>query len=136
MTDVWLGVIAVAVLVMAVAQVAVLIRLSQVAKETSTAARDLRRELTPLIEKAHRIADDAGRVSALALAQMERVDHVLSSTVRKIDDTVATVQSAIIGPVRQGAAVMAGVKAALAVFRARQDRGRYGRDDEDALFIG
>ena len=136
MTDVWLGVIAVAVLVMAVAQVAVLIRLSQVAKETSTAARDLRRELTPLIEKAHRIADDAGRVSALALAQMERVDHVLSSTVRKIDDTVATVQSAIISPVRQGAAVIAGVKAALAVFRARQDRGRYGRDDEDALFIG
>ena len=130
MTDVWLGVIAVAVLVMAVAQVAVLIRLSQVAKETSTAARDLRRELTPLIEKAHRIADDAGRVSALALAQMERVDHVLSSTVRKIDDTVATVQSAIIGPVRQGAAVMAGVKAALAVFRARQDHGRYGRDDD------
>ena len=136
MTDVWLGVIAVAVLVMAVAQVAVLIRLSQVAKDTSTAARDLRRELTPLIEKANRIADDAGRVSALALAQMERVDQALSSTVRKIDDTVAVVQSAIIGPVRQGTALVAGVRAALAVFKARQDRGRYGRDDEDALFIG
>ena len=136
MTEVWLGVIAVAVLVMAVAQVAVLIRLSQVAKETSEAARDLRRELTPLIAKAHRIADDASRVSALALAQMERVDHVLSTTVQKIDDTVATVQSAIINPVRQGAALMAGVIAALAVFKARQDSGRYGRDDEDALFIG
>jgi len=135
-TDVWLGVIAVAVLVMAVAQVAVLIRLSQVAKDTSTAARDLRRELTPLIEKANRIADDAGRVSALALAQMERVDQALSSTMRKIDDTVAVVQSAIIGPVRQGTALVAGVRAALAVFKARQDRGRYGRDDEDALFIG
>jgi hypothetical protein len=135
-TELWLGVIAVAVLVMAVAQVAVLIRLSQVAKETSQAARDLRGELTPLIAKAHRIADDAGRVSALALAQMERVDHVLSSTVQKIDDTVAVVQSAIINPVRQGAAVVAGFKAALAVFKARQDRGRYGRDDEDALFIG
>jgi len=116
--------------------VAVLIRLSQVAKDTSTAARDLRRELTPLIEKANRIADDAGRVSALALAQMERVDQALSSTVRKIDDTVAVVQSAIIGPVRQGTALVAGVRAALAVFKARQDRGRYGRDDEDALFIG
>ena len=136
MTEVWLGVIAVAVLVMAVAQVAVLIRLSQVVRETSQTARDLRGELTPLIAKAHRIADDASRVSALALAQMERVDHVLSTTVQKIDDTVAVVQSAIISPVRQGAALMAGVKAALAVFKARQDRGRYGRDDEDALFIG
>jgi uncharacterized protein YoxC len=135
-TEVWLGVIAVAVLVMAIIQVAVLIRLSQVAKETSQAARDLRSELTPLIAKAHRIADDAGRVSALALTQMERVDQVLSSTVQKIDDTVATVQAAIISPARQGAAVVAGFKAALAVFKARQDRGRYGRDDEDALFIG
>src|SRR5688572_6511057 len=121
---------------MAVAQVAVLIRLSQVAREASEATRDLRRELTPLIAKANRIADDAGRVSALALAQMERVDHVLSSTIQKIDDTVATVQSAIISPVRQGVAVVAGFKAALAVFKARQDRGRYGREDEDALFIG
>ena len=136
MTDVWLGVIAVAVLVMAVTQVAVLIRLAQVAKETSAATRDLRNELTPLIAKAHRIADDAGRVTALALAQVERVDLALNSTVQRIDETVATVQSAIISPVKQGAAVVAGLKAALAVFRARQDRGRYGRDDEDALFIG
>jgi len=135
-TDVWLGVIAVAVLVMAVTQVAVLIRLAQVAKETSAATRDLRNELTPLIAKAHRIADDAGRVTALALAQVERVDLALNSTVQRIDETVATVQSAIISPVKQGAAVVAGLKAALAVFRARQDRGRYGRDDEDALFIG
>jgi uncharacterized protein YoxC len=135
-TEVWLGVIAIAVLVMAIAQVAVLIKLSQAAKETSEATRDLRRELTPLIAKAHKIADDATRVSSLALAQMERVDHVLSTTIQKIDDTVSTVQSAIVGPVKQGAALMAGVKAALAVFRARQDRGRYGRDDEDALFIG
>ncbi len=136
MTDVWLGVIAVAVLVMAVTQVAVLIRLSQVAKEASAATRDLRRELTPLIEKAHRIADDATRVSALALAQVERLEVAINSTVRRIDETMTTVQRAIINPVRQGAALMAGVKAAMAVFRARQDRGRYHRDDEDALFIG
>jgi len=135
-TDVWLGVIAVAVLVMAITQVVVLLRLAQMAKETSAATRELRRELTPLIEKVHRIADDAGKVSALALTQMERVDHVLNTTAMRIDETVSTVQEALISPVRQGAAVMAGLKAALAVFRARQDRGRYGRDDEDALFIG
>lgn len=136
MTEVWLGVIAVAVLVMAIVQVAVVIKLAQVAKETSAATRDLRRDLTPLIAKANRIADDAARVSALALTQMERMDHVLSTTVQRIDDTILAVQAAVVSPVRQGAAVVAGLKAALAVFRARQDRGRYGRDDEDALFIG
>ncbi|MSO50322.1 MAG: DUF948 domain-containing protein [Acidobacteria bacterium] len=136
MTEVWLGVIAVAVAVMAILQVVVLLRLSQVAREASAATRDLRRELTPLIAKAHKIADDAGRVSALALTQVERVDQLFESTALRIDETMQTVQETLIRPIRQGAAVMAGVKAALAVFRARQDRGRYDRDDDDALFIG
>ncbi len=136
MTEVWLGVIAVGVAVMAVAQIVVLNRLSQVAREASAATSDLRRELTPLIAKAHKIADDAGRVSALALTQVERVDQVFDSAARRIDETLQTVQESIIMPMRQGAAVMAGLKAALAVFRARQDRGRYDRDDDDALFIG
>jgi len=135
-TEVWLGVIAVAVAVMAILQVVVLLRVSQVAREASAATRDLRRELTPLIAKAHKIADDAGRVSALALTQVERVDQLFESTALRIDETMQTVQETLIRPVRQGAAVMAGVKAALAVFRARQDRSRYDRDDDDALFIG
>ena len=136
MTEVWLGVSAGAVAVMASLQIAVLRRVSQVAREASQATRDLRRELTPLIAKAHKIADDAGRVSALALTQVERVDQLFESTALRIDETMQTVQDTLIRPVRQGAAVMAGVKAALAVFRARQDRGRYDRDDDDALFIG
>jgi len=135
-TEVWLGVIAVAVAVMAILQVVVLLRVSQVAREASAATLDLRRELTPLIAKAHKIADDAGRVSALALTQVERVDQLFESTALRIDETMQTVQETLIRPVRQGAAVMAGVKAALAVFRARQDRSRYDRDDDDALFIG
>ncbi|NQW05321.1 MAG: DUF948 domain-containing protein [Acidobacteria bacterium] len=136
MTEVWLGIIAVAVLVMAGVQVATLRQLSRVARETTAAAQDLRKELAPLIVKAHKVADDAGKVSALALTQMERVDRVLDATARRVDETLQTVQESLISPVRQGAAVMAGIRAALAVFRSRQDRDRYGRDDEDALFIG
>lgn len=136
MMNVWLGVIAVAVLVMAVIQVAVVVQLLKVAKNAAAATADLRKELMPLIAKVTKVADDAGKVSALALTQFERVDRVMDTTVQRIDDTLAVVQDAVLGPVRQGAAVMAGVKAALAVFRSRQDRRRYGRDDEDALFIG
>jgi len=136
MMNVWLGVIAVAVLVMAIIQVAVVLQLLKVAKSAAAATADLRKELTPLIAKVNKVADDAGQVSALALTQLQRVDRVLDSTAQRIDETLGVVQNAVLGPVRQGAAVMAGVKAALAVFRSRQDRRRYGRDDEDALFIG
>ena len=136
MTDVWLGVIAVALLVLTAAHVLTIVRLAQLDREQSSAVRELRRELAPLIAKASKVADDAGKVSAMALAQMERVDQAFDHAADRIDETLQTVQNAVITPVRQGAAIMAGFRAALAVFRARQDRGRYDREDENALFIG
>lgn len=136
MTDVWMGITAVAVLIIALIQVVVGLVVVRIAREAVEAIKELRSEVKPLIQKAHKVADDAGRVSALALTQAERVDEFVASTAARIDDTLEIVQSSLIAPVRQGAAVMAGLKAAIAVFRARQDKGRYGRDDEDALFIG
>jgi len=135
-TDVWLGVIAVALVILTTAHLVALLRVAQLVKEQSAVVREFRKELDPLIAKANRIVDDAGKVSALALTQMERVDQIVDVTTQRLDDTLETVQEALIKPVRQGAAVMAGVRAALAVFKARQDRHRYDRDDEDALFIG
>jgi len=134
--EVWLGVIALAVLAMAVVQVVVGLQMLRTAKDAATSLRQFQAEVRPLIQKAHKIADDAGKVSALALTQVERVDEVMATTAMRIDDTLQIVQQSLIMPVKQGAAVMAGLKAAMGVFRARQDKGRYGRDDEDALFIG
>lgn len=136
MTEVWLGVIAVAVLLMAIMQVVVGLQLVKAAREATLVTQELRKEIRPLIAKAHKVADDAQQLSALARAQVERVDAVMASMALRVDDTVQLLQDSFAAPVRQGAAVMAGLKAALAVFRARQDKGRYGRDDEDALFIG
>lgn len=136
MTEVWLGVIAIAVLLMAIMQVVVGLQLVKAAREAALVTQELRKEIQPLIAKAHKVADDAQQLSALARAQVERVDSVMASLALRVDDTVQLLQDSFAAPVRQGAAVMAGLKAALAVFRARQDKGRYGRDDEDALFIG
>lgn len=136
MNEIWLGIIAVAVLTMAIIQIVVGLQLMRVAKDAATTMQEFRTEVRPLIQKAHKVADDAGRVSAMALTQVERVDQLLATTAMRVDDTLQIVQESLIAPVKQGAAVMAGLKAAIAVFRARQDKGRYGRDDEDALFIG
>ena len=136
MNEVWLGIIAVAVLTMAIIQIVVGLQLMRVAKDAASTMQEFRTEIRPLIQKANKVADDAGRVSALALTQVERVDQLLATTAMRVDDTLQIVQESLIAPVKQGAAVMAGLKAAIAVFRARQDKGRYGRDDEDALFIG
>lgn len=136
MNEVWLGIIAGAVLTLAIVQIVVGLQLMRVARDAASTMQEFRTEIRPLIQKAHKVADDAGRVSAMALTQVERVDQLMATTALRVDDTLQIVQESLIAPVKQGAAVMAGLKAAIAVFRARQDKGRYGRDDEDALFIG
>lgn len=134
--EIWLAIIALSVLCMVVMQVVVGLHLLRVTKQAVQTLQDVRKEISPLVQKAHQVADDAQKVSALALAQVERVDQVMATAAVRIDDTMQIVQHSLLTPVKQGAAVMAGLKAAIAVFRARQDKGRYGRDDEDALFIG
>ncbi len=131
-----LVVIAVAVTVMTVVQVGVLLTVARSARQMAETAQAIRQEIRPLAEKVHRIADDAGRAAALAVAQVERVDRALSTTTERIDQTLNVVQNAIVEPVRQGSAALAGVRAALSLFRGSRAPRHHGRDEEEALFVG
>ncbi len=133
---VWLGVIAVSVAAMALLQLAALSTAARVARETTRALRDFQREVQPLIEKAHRIADDAARTTAIAAAQAERLDDFVRMTTERVDETFGLVQDAIAGPLKKGALVVAAARAAMAIFGSRQDRRRRSHDEDDALFVG
>jgi len=130
-----LVVIAVAVAVMAIVQVAVLVVAARLAQQATRTLAQLQSEIKPILEKATRLSEDATRVSALAIRQVERVDELVTMTTRRVDDTLTVVQGAIIEPVRQGAAVVAAVKAAASVFRGWRQR-RATREDDEALFVG
>lgn len=139
MTDwlvVFVGVMSVALALMAVMQVLVARAVLQAAQQLTATMGELRKEVRPLIEKAHRITDDAARATSLALAQVERVDQLMTTATARVDETLGFVQGAILGPMRQGSAVVAGVRAALAAFRMWQERRDVSREDEDALFVG
>jgi hypothetical protein len=133
---VWLGTIAIGVAIMAAMQVAALGVMIRTALEAIKTLQKLQRELTPLLEKAHRIADDAARTSALAVAQAERIDAFIASTTERIDDTLSIVQDAIVTPIRQGTAFVAGLRAVIAAFKGWRDKDSPAREDDDALFIG
>lgn len=138
MTDwqvVWLGTIAIAVAVMAVIQVAAIGALIKMVRQAAQAIQSLELELKPLLEKAHRIADDAARTSALAAAQAERIDALVTSATERVDETLEIVQRAIVDPIRQGTAFITGLRAVIAAFRGwRQPEAAV--DEDDALFIG
>jgi hypothetical protein len=136
---VFLALIAAAVVVMAVLQVAVVVAAARFARQAAQSVTELRRDLRPVVDKVNRIADDAARATALAAAQVERLDQVMSTAAARIDETMNVVQGAIIQPVRHGAAAVAAFRAAVAVFRGVRNRSRHAhhsRDDDEALFVG
>ena len=134
----FLGLIAFATMVMATIQVGAIVFAARAAREAAKTMQELKRDLAPILANARQATDDAARITALALTQVQRVDEFVSTTTARVDETLGTVQDAINSSMRQGSAIMAGLQAALAFFASRQDRKRRSDDDEEdeSLFIG
>jgi len=134
--ELFLGVIAAATLVMAIAQVGVLVAAGLLARRIERLTDKIDRELTPFFEHVNAIGRDASRAAALAAAQVERADRLFADLVQRVDRLMNTVQTAVGGTAREGAAIMAGFRAALTVIRdMRARRARARAEDEDGLFI-
>lgn len=137
-SDVFLGVIAVATLAIAIAQVAVIVVAGRAARRVAEVAEQFQRDVKPIFGHLNAIGHDAARAAALAAVQVERVDQLFTDVVQRFEQTVSTVQATVIGPVREGRALISAFKAAMqAVRELRQNgRSRQGRaEEEDALFI-
>jgi len=135
---VFLGVIAVATLAMAVAQVAVIVVAGRAARRVAEVAEQFQRDVKPLFGHLNAIGHDAARAAALAAVQVERVDQLFTDVVQRFEQTVSTVQATVIGPVREGRALISAFKAAMQAVRELRQNGRprQGRaEEEDALFI-
>ena len=138
MTDVWLGIIAVAVLVMAVIQVAAIVFAMSAARRIGQVADRLERSLNPVVSNLQTITAEAARVTTLAAAQVERADRMFVDLTRRAEQLMAAVPT-LLGPAGKGLAFLNGIKAALAAIhqlRRSSRRGAAHPDDEDALFIG
>ena len=137
-SEVFLGVIAVATLLMAVIQVGVIIGLLRTARQAQQIMTTVQQEIRPLVSKVTAVADEAARTASLATAQVQKVDRLVTDLARRVDDTAAVVQQAIIMPAREGMALVAGLKAGLSAIRGLRemhDRHRQA-EEEESLFIG
>ena len=138
MTDVFLGIIAVAVLVMAVIQVAAVGFALAAARRIGQVADRLEQELRPVVSNLQAMTTEAARASRLAAAQMERADRMFADVSRRAEHLLTAIPS-LLGPAGKGFAFLSGIKAALAAIqelRRSSRRGRAHADEEDALFIG
>jgi len=138
-SDLFLGVIAAAVLIMAVIQVAAIVFALRAARRVGDAVSRFEQDVQPIVANLQAITSDAARATSVATAQVERASQMLTDLSKRVDDTAAAVQSSILGPVREGYAVFQGILAAIAAWRTGGP-ARSGRpaapEEEDALFIG
>lgn len=137
-SQVFLGIIAVATLIMALVQIGAIVALIRALGQAQRTLGTVQREIRPLVEKANAIAEEAGRTAALATAQAQKIDVLVTDLSRRVDTTAAIVQDAIVTPAREGAAIVSALKASLGVLRGFRDtRPRASRqEEEDPLFIG
>ena len=136
--EVSLGIIAVSTALMAVMQIGALVVLARVALQVRDIVATLQQDVRPLLGRANQIAEEASRTASIATAQAQKIDKLVTDLTRRVDETSAIVQQAIITPAREGMAIVAALKAGFGALRQiRDSRGRAaGVEEEDALFIG
>lgn len=140
--ELFLGIIALAVVVMAAIQVAAILAGIRLARRVEQLATQIDQEIKPLIANLSALSSEAARAAALAAKQAERLDRVLGEMVERVDKTLNAAHEFVTGPARQGLAIMAGVKAVIDSFRGlreasrRRTAPRPAMDEEESLFIG
>lgn len=137
--EVFLGVIALATFTMAAIQVGVIVYGVRIARRVNSLLAQVEQEMKALAESLNTIARDAARISSLATGQVERIDRLVTDLTNRLERTATTLQGAVLKPLRDGAALMSGLKAAIDVFRGLTNRSgctRARAEDDDALFIG
>jgi hypothetical protein len=137
-SDVFLGVIAGATLLMALIQVGAVIAAVRLARQARQVMTSVQQEVRPLIARANAIAEEASRTVAIATTQAQKVDRLVTDLTGRVEETAAVLQEAIIAPAREGLAIIEAIKAGLGALRGRHPGPRDGRhaDEEDPLFIG
>jgi len=72
------------------------------------------RQITPIREKVDAILADVKGITARASHQAERVDHAITGTIDRVDETATRVRAGVHDKVSQAAGVVRGVRAAIA----------------------
>jgi hypothetical protein len=137
--DLFLSIIALAVTVMAAIQVGAIIVAARLAKRVDRLATQIEEDIKPVFQNLQALSTEAARAAALAAIQVERADKIFSELSQRVDYTLTTLQSRVVAPAREGFALLAGIRAALAAFRDLRETGRRrpaAVEEEDALFIG
>ncbi len=140
MTEVYLGVIAAAVAVMALIQIAAIVVALRTARRVGDAVSRFETDIRPVITNLQAMSADAARTAQIASEQAQRAEELISDLTARINGTVAAVETAVVTPAREAYAMVQGLLGAFGAFRqgpaAPSPRRHPVAEEEDPLFIG
>lgn len=138
MSDIFLGIIAGALVVSTVIQVAAAVAALKVARRVDRLMNTFEQDVRPIVSNLQALSADAARATAVAAAQIDRADQLVTTLSKRVDETAASLQAIILQPMRDGLAVIEGVKAVISALRGTRepDRKRPAAEGEDNLFVG
>jgi hypothetical protein len=139
--DVFLGLIALGVLVMAAIQVGAIVFALRAARRVEGVLTQLQQDVRPIVANLQAMSADAARTTAKVAGQVDRLETLLTDMSKKIDQTASAVQQTVLVPVREAMSVVQGIKAAIGsilggVGGAPRRKSPATSEEEDALFIG
>ncbi len=139
-----LGVIAVAVAVMALVQIGAIVVGMRAVRRVEQLASEIENGLKPVLSNLTSLSAEATRAASSAAGQVDRLDRLFSDLTTRIDQTVGTAQRIVSGPAREGMAIVAGLKAAVSALQGMREATRRRKatrassfeEEEESLFIG
>jgi hypothetical protein len=139
-----LGVIALAVAVMAIVQVGAIVAGLRVARRVEQLATELETGIKPLLAKMTTLTGEATKAATLAASQVERFDRIFGELSASLEETLVSARRLMAGPAREGMAIVAGVRAAVSAFQGLRETSRRrsasrpgaAEEEEESLFIG
>ena len=142
--EVLLGVIALAVAVMAIVQVGAIVAGLRVARRVEHLTTEFETGIKPLLANLTTLSTEATKAATLAVVQVERFDKGFGELTTRLEQTLAAAQRLMNGPAREGMALVAGVRAAVNAFQTLRESSRRRsasrsaaiEEEEESLFIG
>lgn len=145
MSEIYLAIIAAAVVVMALIQVTAIVIAARAARRVSDAVARLEQDVRPIVTNLQTISTDAAKATASAAAQVQRAEQTVAvvldrvdAVTARVDETLQSIQNGILAPARDGLAFLQTLRSIVASFtRGSAPRSRQqASDEDDALFIG
>ena len=140
--ELYLAIIAFAVMVMAVVQVGAIVAGFRLARRVDQLARQVEHDIKPVVANLTAVSQEAARAATVAARGVDRLERMFDEMAYRVDETLAAAQQFVMGPARTGMAIVQGAQAIFSAFRGfressrRRHAMRTGVEEDESLFIG